>query len=70
MKTEEELLNEMFKDFPGTRLIVRQMIDDIYECIDSIQDRIIYLTTEQLEALEEDYHKEQLMQEEFSYDNL
>lgn len=70
LKTEEELLNEMFKDFPGTRLLIRQMIDDIYECIDRIQDKIIYLTQEQLEVIEEEDYKEQLVQEEFSYENL
>lgn len=70
MKTEEELINAMFKDFPGTRLLIRQIIDDIYECIDVIQDKIIYLTPEQLESLEEDDYKAYLYQEEFDYDSL
>lgn len=67
MRIEEGLLNTMFKDSPKTRIQVRQIIDDIYECND--QDNIIYLTLDQLEAIEEEDNKTYL-EDEVCYENI
>ena len=72
VKLSEEdikIINDICKETPTTRYLIRQNLEEIYECIDILQENIIYLTPTQLEPLEED-HKERILEEEFSYENI
>jgi hypothetical protein len=67
----EPLVKKIFQDY-STQLLIQQELQDIYDCINIIQNskrNIIYLPEEQLELLEEKNNLNKL-QEDLLYEDI